>query len=134
MFWRRRKTAHQAQEPTALPAAARSAPESFEVPTDWRVDRTTVSFMAFPHPGPLVIADTTVTCRQCGAEREWMVIKTSEGVFVRCRCTFTWPEPRISPQWFDDLMGPVTDVAPDFNHALRSMGYDGAFSGTYLVD
>ncbi|GGP40663.1 hypothetical protein [Streptomyces abikoensis] len=134
MFWRKRKTAHQAQEPTALPAAAQSAPESFEVPTDWRVDRTTVSFMAFPHPGPLVIADATVTCRQCGAEREWMVIKTSEGVFVRCRCTFTWPEPRISPQWFDDLMGPVTDVAPDFNHALRSMGYDGVFSGTYLVE
>lgn len=131
MFWRKRKTAGQGQEPAA-PAAAPSAPESFEVPTDWRVDRTTVSFMAFPHPGPLVIADTTAICHQCGAEREWMVIKTSEGVFIRCRCTFTWPEPRMAPQRFDDLMGPVTDVAPDFHHALRSMGYDGAFSGTYL--
>ncbi|WP_338932740.1 hypothetical protein WEB32_30445 [Streptomyces netropsis] len=132
MLWHRRKTAHQEQKPAAL-AAAQPAPESFEVPTDLRVDRTTASFMAFPHPGPLVIADTTVTCRQCEAEREWMVIKTAEGVFVRCRCTFTWPEPRMTPKRFDDLMGPVTDVAPDFNHALRSMGYDGAFSGTYLT-
>ncbi|GAA0438679.1 hypothetical protein GCM10010357_70160 [Streptomyces luteireticuli] len=133
MFWHKRKLVRQRQEPAA-PAAARSVPESFEVPTDLRVDRTTASFMAFPHPGPLVISETTVTCRQCGAEREWMMIKAGEGVFIRCRCTFTWPEPRMTPQQFDDLMGPVTDVAPDFHHALRSMGYDGTFSGTYLTE
>ncbi|MEV4738752.1 hypothetical protein [Streptomyces sp. NPDC049555] len=133
MFWHKRKSACRGQEPAA-PATARPAPESFEVPTDLRVDRNTASFMAFPHPGPLVIADTTVTCHQCKTEREWMVIKTAEGVFIRCRCASTWPEPRMSPQQFDDLMGPVTDVAPDFHHALRSMGYDGTFSGTYLAE
>lgn len=132
MFWRTRKAAAQGQE-FGAPAETQPAPASFEVPADLRVDRTSVSFLAFPHPGPLVIADTTVLCHQCGADREWMVIKTAEGVFIRCRCTRTWPEPRMSAERFDDLMGPVTDVAPDFNHALRSMGYDGAFSGTYLA-
>ncbi|MEU2868672.1 hypothetical protein ABZ769_05625 [Streptomyces olivoreticuli] len=131
MFWRKKTAAPQGQEPIA-PTEARPAAESFEMSADLRVDRATVSFMAFPHPGPLAIADTTVVCHPCGADREWMVIKTADGIFIRCRCTRTWPEPRISDQQFEALMGPVTDVAPDFNYALRSMGYDGTFSGTYL--
>ncbi|MCC3771353.1 hypothetical protein [Streptomyces sp. UNOC14_S4] len=130
MFWRSRKTAAWRQE-TAAPAETSSTPEPFDVPVELRVDRASVSFLAFPHPGPIVFADTTVTCHHCGADHDWMVIKNAEGVFIRCRCTHTWPEPRMAQQ-FDALMGPVTDVAPDFDHALRSMGYDGTFSGTYL--
>lgn len=131
MFWLKKKTAAQEQE-FGAPAETQPAPGSFEVPADLRVDRTTVSFLAFPHPGPLVIADTTVVCHQCGADREWMVIKTVEGVFIRCRCTRTWPEPRMSAERFEALMGPVAGVARDFSHAVRSMGYDGTFTGTYL--
>ncbi|MFF4529443.1 hypothetical protein ACFY1P_09245 [Streptomyces sp. NPDC001407] len=132
MFWRSRKADSSEQQPAA-PAEKSPSPESVDIPVELRVDRTAVSFMAFPHPGPLVIAGTTTLCHQCGAGRDWMVVRTAEGIFIRCRCTHTWPEPRMASQQFDDLMGPVTGVAEDFDQAQRSMGYDGAFSGAYLT-
>ncbi|GHF27499.1 hypothetical protein GCM10010218_05590 [Streptomyces mashuensis] len=131
MFWRSGKSGSSEQQPAA-PAETGSSPESVDIPAELRVDRTAVSFLAFPHPGPLVIANTTVVCHQCGADREWMVIKTAEGMCIRCRCTRTWPEPRMSAEQFEALMGPVAAVAQDFSHAVRFLGYDGTFTGAYL--
>ncbi|MFF4215284.1 hypothetical protein [Streptomyces nondiastaticus] len=60
------------------------------------------------------------------------MIKTAEAVFIRCRCTHTWADPRLSAEWFDTMMGPITAVARDFDHAVQALGYDGTLSGTYL--
>ncbi|MER5613924.1 hypothetical protein [Streptomyces sp. NPDC002215] len=76
------------------------------------------------HPRELNLRGIPVRCSACRARRD---------VWVVCRCSNQWLEPEICRADFDALIGiPDGTVYPSVEQGLAALGFDGAFTGTYL--
>ncbi|WP_079062684.1 hypothetical protein, partial [Peterkaempfera griseoplana] len=72
-----------------------------------------------------------ITCAQCHARRDWLLLNVGEQVFVRCRCAHEWAEPELTREDFDAEFSHVERIYPSLEEAARGLGYDGTLSGTY---
>ncbi|MEU2894220.1 hypothetical protein EQK42_07150 [Streptomyces albidoflavus] len=85
------------------------------------------------HPHELALAGMPVTCSNCRARRDWLLINHGRNVWVRCRCGNQWLEPEIARADFDALVAsPYGRTYPSFEEGLIALGFDGVFAGAYL--
>ncbi|MEU9074524.1 hypothetical protein AB0D22_07555 [Kitasatospora sp. NPDC048538] len=99
--------------------------------------------LAIPHPGPLSPRGMLISCAQCQATRDWLLIQVRPNrsptdpnlVFVRCRCAHEWREPDLEAHH-------VTEARDDgfeerewdsFEEMYRGLGFDGLFRGMYFA-
>ncbi|MFJ1931649.1 hypothetical protein ACIPLC_15605 [Kitasatospora sp. NPDC086801] len=87
---------------------------------------------AVPHADELNPRGTVITCEHCKARRDWMLLNVREQVFVRCRCSHEWLERDLTVDYFDQYFSHPEKVWDNFEVAMTSTGYDGAFAGIYL--
>ncbi|MFE6719421.1 hypothetical protein ACFVDU_17815 [Streptomyces albidoflavus] len=85
------------------------------------------------HPHELALAGIPVTCSDCRARRDWLLINHGRNVWVRCRCGNQWLEPEIARADFDALVAsPYGTTFPSVEAGLVALGFDGTFAGAYL--
>ncbi|MEV6318723.1 hypothetical protein [Streptomyces sp. NPDC051776] len=86
------------------------------------------------HPDEILITGITVMCSQCGARRDWMVIRDRAEISIRCRCSYQWVERELTcaddQAMIDDGVGPDF---PSLQAAAQAAGCDGTLAGTYLA-
>ncbi|MFE3881882.1 hypothetical protein ACFXPQ_02985 [Streptomyces lydicus] len=85
------------------------------------------------HPAELALRGMPVRCSACRARRDWLLINHGRNVWIVCRCSNQWLEPEISRTDFDALIAiPDRKTYPSLGEGLAALGFDGAFTGTYL--
>ncbi|MHC5907814.1 hypothetical protein ACVNF4_28575 [Streptomyces sp. S6] len=85
------------------------------------------------HPHELALRGIPVRCTACRARRDWLLINHGRNVWLCCRCGSHWHEPEITRADFDALAtGPDGTTYPTVAQGLAALGFDGAFTGTYL--
>ncbi|MFJ9446711.1 hypothetical protein ACIRRH_33355 [Kitasatospora sp. NPDC101235] len=93
------------------------------------------STLAVPHPNPLSPRGMLISCAQCQATRDWLLIHVHPNlVFVRCRCAHEWRETDLEAS---DVAEARDDNFEErewdsFEEMYQGLGFDGLFSGTYL--
>lgn len=121
MFTRSRSRSHTNPERVDVPeTAAMPRPAADEAESS-----------SWPVPWPLPLAGGLLTCEACRAERDWLLLRYREQIFVRCRCAHEWAEPRLPVDWYDKHCGPVDREYPTCDDAYRALGFDGTLAGTY---
>jgi hypothetical protein len=73
-----------------------------------------------------------ITCTNCRAERDWLLLETLRRVFVRCRCGHEWEELDLDAEFFDDNFAYADRAWPNTDDAIKALGYTGEFAGMYL--
>ncbi|WP_260640630.1 hypothetical protein [Streptomyces angustmyceticus] len=82
------------------------------------------------HPAELALRGIPVRCSACRARRDWLLINHGRNVWIVCRCS---NQPEISRTDFDALIAvPDRRTYPSVEQGLAALGFDGAFTGTYL--
>ncbi|MFI7565964.1 hypothetical protein ACIBVM_29490 [[Kitasatospora] papulosa] len=85
------------------------------------------------HPRELALRGIPAMCTACNARRDWLLINHGRNVWIVCRCSNQWLEPEISRADFDALIDiPDGITYPTIEQGLAALGFDGAFTGTYL--
>ncbi|MEY9956801.1 hypothetical protein [Streptacidiphilus sp. MAP5-52] len=119
-------------DPTALPPL----PPEFQVPdlplAENEPDPDRPIIRTVPHPEPLTPRGVLIVCPACSAQRDWLLLNVGEQVFVRCRCAHEWAERRLTRSDFDDSFSHIERIYPDFEVAMKAMGYDGVLKGLYF--
>ncbi|CAM5397093.1 hypothetical protein AB0F92_15920 [Kitasatospora aureofaciens] len=85
---------------------------------------------AVPHPGELDARGIPITCPQCAARRDWLLLNVRHQVFVRCRCAAEWHEPDLTRAYFDQHFTEPEHEWDDFDSAMRALAFDGLLAGT----
>ncbi|MFJ6769691.1 hypothetical protein ACIQOV_01695 [Kitasatospora sp. NPDC091257] len=88
---------------------------------------------AVPHAGELDARGIPITCPNCRARRDWLLLNVRQQVFVRCRCAAEWHEPDLTRAYFDlHFTAPEDewDEWDDYNTAMRALAFDGLLTGT----
>ncbi|MGF1425499.1 hypothetical protein [Kitasatospora sp. LaBMicrA B282] len=84
-------------------------------------------------PTELALRGMPVTCSNCTARRDWLLINHRRHVWIRCRCAHQWLEPEITRRDFDAMLAnPSWTHYPTLNAGLVGLGFDGTFAGIYL--
>ncbi|MEY9949600.1 hypothetical protein [Kitasatospora sp. GAS1066B] len=83
---------------------------------------------AVPHPGELNSRGIPITCSQCAAGRDWLLLSVGPQVFVRCRCAYEWPED-LDLEFFESVYGTPQRAWADFDQAVTGLGFDGLLAG-----
>jgi hypothetical protein len=85
------------------------------------------------HADPYAPRGIDLRCPNCFADRNWLLIQTGNGHFVRCRCGHDWREPELTKADFNAMF---THIEQEFDGGLEDIyvatGFDGTFSGVYL--
>ena len=84
------------------------------------------------YPGDLNPRGFPVTCTNCRAERDWLLLEAARRVFVRCRCGHEWEEPELDAEFFDDNFDYPDRSWQDAGKALTDLGFSGEFAGMYI--
>ncbi|MFF5721399.1 hypothetical protein [Streptomyces buecherae] len=85
------------------------------------------------HPHALTLRGIPALCSACDARRDWLLINHRRNVWICCRCNNQWLEPEITRADFDALITmPAITSYPSVEQGLVALGFDGAFTGTYL--
>ncbi|MFB7908417.1 hypothetical protein ACFVZ3_39095 [Kitasatospora purpeofusca] len=87
---------------------------------------------AVPHHDELNPRGTVITCGECKAARDWLLLNVRAHVFVRCRCGHEWLEGDLTVAYFEQHFSEPEAGWDDFETAMVSVGYDGAWAGMYL--
>ena len=75
-----------------------------------------------------------ITCANCGARRDWLLLSVRHQVFVRCRCAHEWREPDLETGDFDSAYSGPEREWDDFDQMYRGLGFDGLLSGVIWAD
>ncbi|MFD0279820.1 hypothetical protein ACFVHB_38830 [Kitasatospora sp. NPDC127111] len=87
---------------------------------------------AVPHHDELNPRGTVILCEECKAGRDWLLLNVRQHVFVRCRCGHEWLEGDLTVEYFEQHFSAPEIAWDDFETAMASTGYDGAWAGMYL--
>ena len=82
-----------------------------------------------PHPDELRPRGLAITCTQCGAARDWLLLNVRSQVFVRCRCAHEWPDPDLTRADFDESFTSVDRTWDSFEEAVTALAFDGLLAG-----
>lgn len=85
---------------------------------------------AVPHPDELDARGIPITCPNCHARRDWLLLNVRQHVFVRCRCAHEWHEPDLSRDFFDRNFTAPEHEWDDYSTAMRALAFDGLLAGT----
>ncbi|MFG2841690.1 hypothetical protein ACGF12_00735 [Kitasatospora sp. NPDC048296] len=85
---------------------------------------------AVPHPAELDARGIPITCPNCRARRDWLLLNVRHQVFVRCRCAAEWHEPDLSRAYFDQHFTESEREWESFGDAMTALGFDGLLAGT----
>ncbi|GAA2746049.1 hypothetical protein [Kitasatospora cinereorecta] len=81
----------------------------------------------------LVLRGIPVTCSQCRAHRDWLLINHRRHVWIGCRCGNEWLEPEITRREFDAMLdNPIWMHYRTLDEARIALGFDGILAGLYL--
>lgn len=84
---------------------------------------------AVPHPDELDARGIPITCPNCRAQRDWLLLNVRHQVFVRCRCAHEWPEPGLTRAYFDQHYTEPDREWANFEDAMRALAFDGLLAG-----
>ncbi|MFJ6212061.1 hypothetical protein ACIQGZ_01770 [Streptomyces sp. NPDC092296] len=84
---------------------------------------------AVPHPGELDARGIPITCPNCHARRDWLLLNVRHHVFVRCRCATEWHEPDLTRDYFDQYFTEPEREWANFDTAMRALAFDGLLAG-----
>lgn len=84
---------------------------------------------AVPHPGELDACGIPITCPNCRAHRDWLLLNVHHQVFVRCRCAHEWPEPDLTRAYFDQHYTEPDRQWDNFDDAMGALAFDGLLAG-----
>ncbi len=87
---------------------------------------------AVPHHDELKPHGIVITCQECKAIRDWLLLNIRAHVFVRCRCGHEWLEDDLAVEFFEQHFSAPEVAWDDYETAMASTGFDGAWAGTYL--
>ena len=76
-------------------------PPELRVPSHDQLDGR---MMSWKHP--LVLDGGLVTCTECGAYRDWLILSTRGQVWLRCRAGHQQHETRLDTAWYIGTPGP----------------------------
>ncbi|MFE2146578.1 hypothetical protein ACFXA3_33445 [Streptomyces sp. NPDC059456] len=130
------RIAAAAQEPAhedAVPPAGAAKTDSVEIRVDLCVpapDQLAGTMMRYW--APLSMDGEVVSCNECGAYRDWLVLNSGDRVWVRCRSGHEVLVPGLDGDWYARNSGPIEGVFGSREEGLTSFGYDGTFAGAIL--
>ncbi|GAA2266992.1 hypothetical protein GCM10010430_60180 [Kitasatospora cystarginea] len=93
--------------------------------------------LAVPHPGPLSPRGMLISCVQCQATRDWLLIHVHpDMVFIRCRCAHEWRERDLEAHHVTEARNDSFEEREwgSFDEMYRGLGFDGLFRGVYLAE
>lgn len=106
------------------PATGPAATVDDFLPADLRVpSHDQLGGRMMPRPHPLVIDDEVVACAECGEYRDWLILSTSDEIWVRCRAGHQQVEPRLDTAWYNRTAGPADATHATFEDCLRHLGH-----------
>ncbi|MER7582085.1 hypothetical protein [Kitasatospora sp. NPDC097691] len=73
-----------------------------------------------------------ITCPECRARRDWLLLETRKMVFVRCRCDHEWREPDVDVEVFEENFAYPEWSWQDAGDAMVALGFSGEFRGIYF--
>ncbi|MEU7033653.1 hypothetical protein ABZ958_08230 [Streptomyces sp. NPDC046237] len=76
-----------------------------------------------PWKQPLVLDDEMVTCAECGAYRDWLVLSTRDQIWLRCQAGHQQQETRLDTAWYNRSAGPADATHATFEDCLRHLGH-----------
>jgi hypothetical protein len=76
-----------------------------------------------PWKQPLILDGEMVTCAECSAYRDWLVISTRDRIWLRCRIGHQQRETRLDTAWFNRNSGPADATHATFEDCLRHLGH-----------
>ncbi|MFJ8442826.1 hypothetical protein [Kitasatospora griseola] len=84
-------------------------------------------------PHELALRGMPVSCSNCRARRDWLLINHRRNVWIGCRCGHQWLEPEITRKDFDAMLtNPTWTHYPTLAQGQAALGFDGTFAGLYL--
>lgn len=72
---------------------------------------------------PLVVDGELVTCAECGAYRDWLILSTRHEIWLRCRAGHQQQEERLDTAWYNRHTGPADATHATFEDGLRHLGH-----------
>lgn len=94
------------------------------LPPDLRVpSHDQVAGRMMPWLRPLVLDGEVVTCAECGAYRDWIIISTQDEIWLRCRAGHQHQERRLDAAWYNRNSAPVDATHATFEDCLRHLGH-----------
>ncbi len=95
---------------------------------------TPTVILAVPHPAALNPRGITITCPNCRAHRDWLLLNVGPQVFVRCRCAHEWCEHDLEAVDVTAARGDIEGEREweSFDEMYRGLSFDGLFRYTYL--
>jgi hypothetical protein len=72
---------------------------------------------------PLVLDGDMVTCAECGAYRDWLILSTRDQIWLRCRLGHQQHETRLDTAWYNRHTGPADATHATFEDCLRHLGH-----------
>ncbi|MGW4345270.1 hypothetical protein ACWEL8_09355 [Streptomyces sp. NPDC004690] len=93
-------------------------PPDLRVPSHDQLDGRMTSWRQ-----PLVLDGEMVTCTECGAYREWLILSTRDQIWLRCRAGHQQFEARLDTAWYNRHTGPAEATFATFEDCLRHHGH-----------
>ncbi|WP_443043773.1 hypothetical protein [Streptomyces sp. GS7] len=90
---------------TALPQTAAGDDPLLRLQQETQPSGGNIGLRATTHPEEIVITGITVMCPNCGARRDWMVIRDRNEVSIRCRCAHQWVERELTRAHYLTMIG-----------------------------
>ncbi|MFD8847653.1 hypothetical protein [Streptomyces sp. NPDC059604] len=107
-------------EPAPVPA---SVVDDF-LPPDLRVpSHDQLDGRMMPWKQPLALDGEMVSCVECGAYRDWLVLSTRDQIWLRCRAGHQQHETRLDTAWYNRHAGPTDARHATFEDCLRHLGH-----------
>jgi hypothetical protein len=111
------------RQPEVQPSEPVAEVDDF-LPPDLRVpSHDQVAGRMMPWLRPLVLDGEVVTCAECGAYRDWIIISTQDQVWLRCRTGHQQQETRLDTAWYNRHSAPVDATHATFEDCLRHLGH-----------
>lgn len=76
-----------------------------------------------PWKQPLVLDGEMVACAECEAYRDWLILSTSDRIWLRCRAGHQQQETRLDTAWYNRNSGPADSTHATFEDCLRHLGH-----------
>ncbi|MGW4441984.1 hypothetical protein [Streptomyces sp. NPDC004682] len=93
-------------------------PPELRIPNHDQLDGRMTSWVQ-----PLVLDGEVVTCAECGAYRDWLILATRDQIWLRCRAGHQQQESRLDTAWYNRHTGPADATYATFEECLRHHGH-----------
>ncbi|MFI1890263.1 hypothetical protein [Streptomyces jumonjinensis] len=108
----------------ATPAAEPVAVVDDFLPPDFVApSRGEMAGLMMPSPGPLVVDGEILTCPECDAYRDWIVLSLQGKVWLRCRAGHETHATRLDTVWFNRNSGPMMHSHDSYEDGIRFLGH-----------